>query len=68
MELNELAQHLAAKHVAQSLAEMSDPAKVGRWENGERAKEAAAEIAAQLVAEAHKALEQKENDHEKPKA
>lgn len=63
MELNEFIAEVADKHVARSLSEMSDDAKVATWESGERAKEQAAEIVTKLLADAQQALEQRSKDN-----
>lgn len=60
MDLDKFVSEIAEKHVARSLEEMSDPDKVDRWENGERADEQAAEIVTQVLSEALQVLEQKE--------
>jgi hypothetical protein len=56
--MNELADELAAEHVAQSLEEMRDDTKRDRWQNGERAREQATAIVSRMVADAVRRLEQ----------
>jgi ATP-dependent protease ClpP protease subunit len=56
--MKELANELAAEHVAQSLDEMRDDTKRDRWQNGERAREQAAAIVSRMVADAVRRLEQ----------
>jgi F0F1-type ATP synthase membrane subunit b/b' len=56
--MKELANELAAEHVAQSLDEMRDDTKRDRWQNGERAREQAAAIVSRMVADAVRLIEQ----------
>ncbi len=52
MELDKFADEMAKKHVARSLEEMRDKQKTDSWQNGDRAREQAQEIAEALVKEA----------------
>ena len=56
-------QQMAEQHVARSLTEMSDESKVDGWQNGERAKEQAAEIVRALLVDVHNELEQRSKGH-----
>lgn len=54
--MSESVEQIAARHVAQSLDDLKDPARCERWANGERAREQAQEIVAQVLAEAEQRL------------
>lgn len=50
---------LADKHVARSLSEMTDEAKVATWQDGQRAAEQADEILQPFINEALEKLEKR---------
>lgn len=56
--MSELIEGIAARHVAQSLEELRDPAKHDRWASGERASDEAREIVSALLQAAIQRLEQ----------
>ncbi len=57
MELNEFTEEAARRHIERSMRESKDADKLEQWKNGERAREQAEQIVAELVNEALKAIE-----------
>lgn len=65
MELNKAAGDAAAKHIERSMNEMSDAAKVARWQTPERVDEEVNEIMAPWLAAAEELLKQSGGDNGK---